>query len=241
MQNPERKYESFAAQVCWGCFIAAAMLFGNYGVLVQAQKSKVPDGPSATQVSEARQRLADLGYWLKPEGEAQEESLRHALIAFQKVENRARTGILTEEELLALREAKCPTSLESGYPHIEIDLGRQVLFLVDVGDVPLRILPVSTGSGEWFTEGGRTRRAMTPQGRFSVGRKINGWRKSPLGLLYYPNYINQGVAIHGNPSLPPVPASHGCIRIPMFAAQEFSALAAVGMVVIIYDSNMVEP
>lgn len=241
MQNPNRKNISFAAQACWGCFIAVAILFGNFGVLAQAQKRKTPDVPSASQVSEARQRLAELGYRVKAEGEAQEASLRHALIAFQKIENRARTGILTEEELLALREAKRPTSLESGYPHIEIDLGRQVLFLVEVGDVPLRILPVSTGSGEWFTEGGRTRRAITPQGRFSVERKISGWRKSPLGLLYYPNYINQGVAIHGNPSVPPVPASHGCIRIPMFAAQEFSELATLGMVVIIYDSSLAEP
>lgn len=241
MRNPDRKNKSFAAQVCWGCFIAVAILFGNSGVLAQPQKRKAPAVPSAGQVSEARQRLAELGYWVKAESQAQEASLRHALIAFQKVENRSRTGVLTEEELQALREAKRPSPLESGYPHIEIDLGRQVLFLVEVGDVPLRILPVSTGSGQWFTEGGRTRRAITPQGRFTVERKISGWRKSPLGLLYYPNYINQGVAIHGNPSVPPVPASHGCIRIPMFAAREFSEIATIGMVVIIYDNSLAEP
>lgn len=241
MWNPDKKKVSFAVLISWGCFIAIAILAGNSVVLAQAQKQKAPTPASAAQASEARQHLAELGYWVSTEGKAQEASMRHALIAFQKVENRFRTGILTEEELRALREAKRPVPLESGYPHIEIDLGRQVLFLVEVGEVPLRILPVSTGSGEWFTEGGRTRRAITPQGRFSVERKISGWRKSPLGLLYYPNYINQGVAIHGNPSVPPVPASHGCIRIPMFAAREFSDLATIGMVVIIYDSSLLEP
>jgi len=80
-------------------------------------------------------------------------------------------------------------------------------------------------------------KAITPTGRFTIKRKIKGWRKSPLGLLYYPNYIYDSVAIHGNPSVPATPASHGCIRIPMFAAQEFSELATVGMVVIIYNSS----
>ena len=91
--------------------------------------------------------------------------------------------------------------------------------------------------GKWFGRLGRTRRAITPLGRFTIKSKIKGWRKSPLGLLYYPNYVQGGVAIHGNPLVPSLPASHGCIRIPMFAAQEFSELAIIGMVVLIYDST----
>jgi N-acetylmuramoyl-L-alanine amidase len=202
-----------------------------------SRASQAPTLLSAEEVSEARRRLAELGMWVKAEGAADEVSLRHALIAFQKIEDRPRTGVLTADELQALRGAHRPVPRETGYPHVEIDLCRQVLLLVEAGEVSLRILPVSTGSGKCFTEGGRTRRAITPQGRFTVQRKIKGWRKSPLGLLYYPNYIYDGVAIHGNPSAPPQPASHGCIRIPMFAAREFSELATVGMVVIIYDSG----
>ncbi len=201
------------------------------------QVSKLPPALSAEEVTQARRRLAELGYWVKAEGADDKASLRHALIAFQKIESRPRTGLLTQDELQSLRAARRPMPRETGYPHVEIDLCRQVLFLVECGDVPLLILPVSTGSGQCFTEGGRTRRAITPQGRFTVMRKIKGWRKSPLGLLYYPNYIYDGVAIHGNPSVPPSPASHGCIRIPMFAAQEFSELAVIGTVVIIYDSS----
>jgi lipoprotein-anchoring transpeptidase ErfK/SrfK len=111
------------------------------------------------------------------------------------------------------------------------------LFVVEVAGVPLRILPISSGSGEFFTEGGVTRQAITPTGRFKIYRKIEGWRKSPLGLLYYPNYIYGGIAIHGNPSVPTNPASHGCIRIPMFASREISEIATIGMVVIVYDSD----
>jgi lipoprotein-anchoring transpeptidase ErfK/SrfK len=115
------------------------------------------------------------------------------------------------------------------------------LFAVDCCGAILRILPISTGSGQDFTEGGRTRRAITPTGRFSIIRKTEGWRKSPLGLLYYPNYIYNGYAIHGNPWVPVKPASHGCIRIPMFAAKEFFEMATIGMPVLVYDGVETAP
>jgi len=195
---------------------------------------------SELEISEARVLLDMLGYWVNMEVSGRDVSLRHALIAFQKIEGRERTGVLTIEELDALRAARRPQPLETGYPHIEIDLVSQVLFVVDCPEVALRILPISSGSGEFFTEGGETRQAVTPTGRFKVYRKVEGWRKSPLGSLYYPNYIYYGVAIHGNPSVPPHPASHGCIRIPMFASREFSEIATIGMDVLIYDDEPLE-
>ncbi len=202
------------------------------------RKSRRPAAALAgAEISEARKLLDQLGYWVHSEARGNDISLRHALVAFQKVEGREQTGGLTSEELEALRGAQRPQVLEPDYPHIEIDLHRQVLFVVDVAGVPLRILPISSGSGELFTEGGVTREAITPTGRFNVYHKVGGWRKSTLGSLYYPNYIFYGIAIHGNPSVPTHPASHGCIRIPMFAAREFSEIATIGMVVIVYDSN----
>jgi N-acetylmuramoyl-L-alanine amidase len=193
------------------------------------------------EICEAREMLGALGYWVEFDKPAPDESLYHALVAFQKVEGRKLTGKLTREELRALAGAGRPRPLEWGYAHIEVDLARQVLFVVDCCGAILRILPVSTGSGEWFTEGGRTRRAVTPVGRFTVTHKIEGWRKSPLGLLYYPNYVHDGIAIHGNPAVPTRPASHGCVRIPMFAAKEFSAMASVGMPVLIHDGKLPPP
>src|SRR5262249_29217310 len=127
--------------------------------------------------------------------------------------------------------------LETGYPHIEIDLYRQVFFFVYDPGVSLRILPISSSSGELFNEGGVTRQAITPTGRLKVYLQIEGWGKTPVGLLYYPTFFYNGIAIHGNPSVPVRPASHGCIRIPMFASREFSEIATIGMVVIVYDSE----
>jgi len=195
---------------------------------------------SAEEIREAEQRLSDLGYWTGPVDGVPDEGLRQALIAFQKVEDRQRTAKLTLDELQALRSAKRPHALESGYAHIEIDLSRQVLFAVDVSGSVSKILPVSTGTGKVFTSEGQTRRAVTPSGRFAIRHKISGWRRSPLGLLYYPNYIVGGIAIHGNPSVPVYPASHGCIRIPMFAAKQFSEINPIGTVVIVYYSDSLE-
>jgi hypothetical protein len=203
---------------------------------LESQKPKAEQSSlGREEISEARQLLASLGYWIDPDVSGRDAQLRHALIAFQKIEGRKPSGELTTDELQALRVARAPVAREVGESHIEVDLKRQVLFVVDASGVILKILPISSGSGELFTSEGRTRRAITPTGRFTVYRKIAGWRKSPLGLLYYPNYINDGIAIHGNPSVPVTPASHGCIRIPMFAAKEFSEMTPIGTPVLVYD------
>jgi lipoprotein-anchoring transpeptidase ErfK/SrfK len=116
-----------------------------------------------------------------------------------------------------------------------------VLFIVDGDSVVSKILPVSTGNGEEFTSEDWTRRAITPAGRFRVHRKLEGMRKSPLGLLYYPVYYLSGIAIHGSPSVPVRPASHGCIRIPMFTAEEFNLMTPIGMWVYVYADRTAEP
>lgn len=191
-------------------------------------------------ISEAQQRLSDLGYWIGEADGKWGEASRHGLIAFQKVESRRLTGKLTISELEALRTAGRPSPRDSGFAHIEVDLNRQVLFMVDTDGTVSRILPVSTGSGKPYTLEDYTQPAITPAGRFRVYRKVPGWRKSPLGLLYYPSYIVGGIAIHGNPAVPTEPQSHGCIRIPMFAAEALSEMTPVGTEVIVYNHTAVK-
>lgn len=209
---------------------------------IQAPKSaarrKVPHKRTAVtpeMISEAQQRLADTGYWIDGVDGRWGEASRYGLIAFQKVEGRPLTGRLTIAELQALETAERPSPRDRSFAHIEVDLKRQVLFIVDATGTVSRILPVSTGSGKLFTLEDYTQPAVTPKGRFRVYRKLPGWRESPLGLLYYPSYIVGGIAIHGNPAVPTEPASHGCIRIPMFAAEQFSDMTPIGTEVVVYD------
>jgi len=112
-----------------------------------------------------------------------------------------------------------------------------VLFVVGDGGVVSKVLPVSTGNGEEFTNEGWTRRAITPTGRFKVHNKIKGWRKSPLGRIYYPVYFLSGIAIHGYSSVPVKAASHGCVRIPLAAAKEFYDEIPTGMFVIVHNGQ----
>lgn len=188
------------------------------------------------QILEAEQRLSALGYWTGPVDGKTDAGLSHALIAFQKIEGRRRTGRLTIGELEALRVATKLVPRLTGFAHIEVDLTRQVMFFVDAENNVSRILPVCTGNDKPYVDQGKRQVAHTPRGSFKVLRKINGWRRSTLGLLYYPNYIHGGIAIHGSPTVYAYPASHGCIRIPMFAAKELSQLVPIGMDVIVYDS-----
>lgn len=196
---------------------------------------KPPTLTAPAQILEARSLLGELGYWVKLDLETFDDSLKHALIAFQKVEGRARTGQLTEDELSALLAARRPTPRETGKPHIEVDVQKQILMVVDCCGAVLRTLSISSGTGKPFTEGGRTRMACTPCGRFTVFRKIRGWHTSPLGRLYYPSFIKGGVAIHGSTSVPATPASHGCIRVPMYAAKELYDMMPIGTEVLIFD------
>jgi hypothetical protein len=198
-------------------------------------KIKKPRPLTRDEIIEAEFQLAQIGYWLRRTDGVWDESSRHALTAFQKVEGLETTGKLTRSDYEHLMFAIRPESRESGVAHVEVDLRRQVLFLVNDEAQITHILPVSTGNGEEFTSQGWTRDAITPPGRFSVERKVEGWRKSPLGMIYYPNYIFLGIAIHGSESVPAKPASHGCIRVPLWAASKLYQLLPKGMPVIVHD------
>jgi peptidoglycan hydrolase-like protein with peptidoglycan-binding domain len=189
---------------------------------------------SVAQVKEAERRLAALGYWTGPLDGRIDDGTRAALIAFQKWEGREITGKLTSDELEAIRNGSAPKPRDTGYEHVEIDVDRQVLMLVKDDD-SVRVLPVSTGSGKEFMDDGQMSISYTPRGRFVVYDKTYGWEDNQIGTVYYANYISGGVAIHGYLSVPNQPASHGCIRIPMFAAREVSKLLPLGTIVLVYD------
>jgi len=189
------------------------------------------------ELREAESRLSKMGYRTGPVDGVIDSATQQALVTFQKWEGRRLTGRLTRAELKAIRNATPPRPKDPGYKHVEVDLDRQVLLMTDDDGEVTTILPVSTGSGEHYKEKRMSGLAYTPRGRFRIYNKLEGWRKSPLGLLYYPNYFSDGLAIHGNPSVPHEPRSHGCVRIPMSAAKEISERLPVGTIVLIYDAQ----
>ena len=186
------------------------------------------------QIKEAESRLADMGYWTGAIDGVVDAGTHSALIAFQKWEGRALTGKLTIDELEAIRTSAGPQARDGAYEHVEVDIDRQVLLIVDDAG-KLKVLPVATGTGKEFFYDGQMSVAYTPRGRFVVYEKGVGWENNVPGSMHYPNYISGGIAIHGSYSVPTKPASHGCIRIPMFASREVSKVLKLGTIVLVYD------
>lgn len=185
-------------------------------------------GASGAEVQALQQRLAELGYDTGVDGRWGSQTT-FAVMAFQKVEGLGRTGRADDATRARLQTASAPAPMmpNGGANRVEVDLKRQVLFLYKGGALA-RVLPVSTGNNKRYCVDGECAVAVTPGGSFKVGRKISGIRVSRLGKLYNPLYFNGGIAIHGSPSVPAYPASHGCVRIPMYASASFFAQVPSG-------------
>jgi lipoprotein-anchoring transpeptidase ErfK/SrfK len=187
------------------------------------------------EIRQAEQWLADVGFWTGPIDGVWDDASRHALIAFQKLQRAKPTGRLTRAEFNALSVAFPPRPREESGAHIEVDIARQVLFLVDGEGKVGNILPISSGSGKTFHEKGYPEtHAITPCGHLEVYSRASGWKTSPLGEMYNPLYIVGGIAIHGSEDMRTYPASHGCIRIPMFASQRLPKMVPKGTPVYVY-------
>lgn len=118
--------------------------------------------------------------------------------------------------------------------YIDIDITRQLLFEVHDG-VVLNTIAISSGNGETYDSLGGTAVANTPRGELIIERKIPEWRTSHLGQLYLPMYFIGGYAVHGSPSVPAYPASHGCVRVPLSEAQGLYDRNPVGTPVFAHD------
>jgi peptidoglycan hydrolase-like protein with peptidoglycan-binding domain len=184
-------------------------------------------GESGDAVAALQQRLVDLGYWMgEPDG-TYGQLTRQAVMAFQKVEGLSRDGVAGPATQAQLAAAGRPSP--RGGNGIEIDLERQVIFIVQGGQVQWA-LNTSTGNGEAYTSSsGGTARAVTPPGDFRVHHEIDGVREAPLGTLYRPKYFNGGIAVHGSGSIPATPASHGCARVTNAAMDMIWSTGAMAM------------
>ena len=179
-------------------------------------------GDQGATVTTVQQRLAELHYDVGSVDGQFGPGTEQGVLAFQKVMGLARTGRATDDVVAALAGAGPPPALVpgGGADRVEIDLPRQVLFLYRGGSLA-RVIMISSGSGRHYCEKGLCGDALTPLGSYHVGTKIRGLHISPLGQLWNPLFFNGGIAIHGSPSVPTYPASHGCVRIPMSDSEWF--------------------
>jgi N-acetylmuramoyl-L-alanine amidase len=175
-------------------------------------------GSQGPSVRILERRLAELRYTLRGVDTYYAHDTYDAVLAFQKVHGLARTGRADPAFWRRLRTAHVPRPRYRRGHHLEIDKSRQVLFEVGGGRV-VRVVHVSTGAT-----------GNTPAGRWRVYSKVVGWS----WVLWYPMYFLRGFAIHGYPSVPPYPASHGCVRTPMWIAPTLFATNSYGESVYVY-------
>jgi peptidoglycan hydrolase-like protein with peptidoglycan-binding domain len=198
-------------------------------------------GSSDPAVREIKQRLTDLRYDPGTVNDRFDQQTYYAVIAFEKVHAMSRTGRVTQDvaDAVAADNLAAPLIPRAESTRVEIDLTRQVLFFWINGRLS-RILPVSSGfGGHYCGDDGSCGIAVTPIGAYRATSKIRGEHKSPLGLLWNPVFFNQGIAIHGEPSVPSTPASHGCVRIPMNDSPWLYDTLALGIPVYVSDSTHV--
>jgi hypothetical protein len=181
-------------------------------------------GSRGAAVTQLQRRLVALRYDAGPVDGVFGSQTFHGVVAFQKVNGLARDGIVGPRTWAALAHPVVPRPrrLLSG-TSVEVNLTRQVVYLARQG-VVVRILDASTGKAS----------TPTPTGRFSILRRIDGWRQSPLGLMWRPNYFYRGYALHGSTSVPAYPASHGCVRVTIPAMNRLWPSLRIGMPVTLY-------
>ncbi len=181
------------------------------GYFIAAGDAPIVAGASGPGVSGLQARLNNLGYWVQVDGRFGQTTTQ-ALYALQKSAGIPRTGNFDAATARALDEQVLPTPRSTSGYVAEVDKRRQILMLVSNGRVN-RVFNVSTGNGARYATSSGSAVAVTPEGNFSVQRQINGLRISELGELFRPKYFTGGYAVHGSPSIPPFPASHGCVRV----------------------------
>jgi PKD domain/L,D-transpeptidase catalytic domain/Putative peptidoglycan binding domain len=143
---------------------------------------------------------------------------RDAVVAFQKLHGLPRTGSVDARFWRMVLAAEPPRARYPGN-HIEVSKPLQVLFVVRDGRVVLAT-HVSTGAT-----------GNTPVGRWYVYSKVPGWL--PDGM-FESSFFLRGFAIHGYPSVPFYPGSHGCVRVPVWLAPRIYEYDPPGSIIYIY-------
>ena len=130
----------------------------------------------------------------------------NAVNAFRKTNGMGRDGYAAKSVYaMVLRhrgayKLRYPRSGTNG-KHVEFDWSRQVLVLAQRGR-PYRVYHTSSGAPVTPTVFGSYRFYRQDPGTNSKG-------------MVHSSYFIGGYAIHGYPSVPNFPASHGCLRVPI--------------------------
>jgi len=159
------------------------------------------------------------GYALPSLSSLYDSATVDAVLAFQKVQGLPLTGSVDRRFWNILGVAGPPHARIPSGDHIEVSKTTQLLYEVRAGKV-VSVTRVSTGAT-----------GNTPVGHFYVYAKGPGFNEKGM---YDSLFFLRGFAIHGYASVPTYPASHGCVRTPLWFAPGFYSRWGVGASVYVF-------
>lgn len=176
-------------------------------VRYEAQWRRLARGSRGPRVRGVLLRLAALKVLTPGSGESFTGRVADAVMAFQKAYRLRRDYVVDYADWRKLESARVLRPRHASPSlHLEVDKTRQILMVVKGGKV-WRFICVSTGAT-----------GNTPEGAFRIRTKYPYTTSGYGGILYRTMGFVGNFAIHGYVPVPPYPASHGCVREPMWAA-----------------------
>jgi len=206
----------------------------RYEETEKVSRSILRQGEGEEKVQKLQEVLKEKGYYFSEIDGIFGPETRYAVIAFQKVNKIQVDGIVGPQTWQVLENSRRPSPRykERGI-HIEIDLERQLLFIIK-DETIIGISHISSGKP------GRE----TPTGRFevpNVEKVICKTRNVPWNAtLFYPIQIRGAYLIHGfaekEGGVPLYPASKGCVRVPISISYWLAYYSGIekGTIVYIY-------
>jgi hypothetical protein len=194
-------------------------------------------GPHVALLQEA---LADLGMYRGPIDGEYGWTTAFGVMTLHKVLDLERTWEFQEGDWRYLADFRLPELPDRpDEPHrLEVDIGRQVIFLYEEGVVS-QIVPTSTGGtyAYYSPRNDAVVWAGTPRGDFTLFHFSPGWHCDSLTgwCIYNPWSFTPHYAVHGYPSVPEYPASHGCVRLTTWDSDALISYMEVGMPIHIWD------
>lgn len=209
---------------------------GTTGTTTTTSRGSLSPGARGPSVVALQRELARTGFYRGPIDGDFGPMTSSAVVAFHKIWGRDRTSTWNSSDWDRISGwyPRAPGYGSAAF-RLEIDLSRQLLFVIRNGSVAA-VMPMSSGNGEYYTNyAGNRVRAWTPKGNYTTYRYVNGWDNSYLGELWEPWYFYGGYAVHGSNFVPPYPASHGCVRLSIADMAWLDARMWIGMPVHVWD------
>jgi len=182
-------------------------------------------GDRGRDVRELAKRLRRLRVLVPGVGDQFTFELEDAVIAFQKGYRLPRTGVVDDAVWRTVTKAhQLRPRFRKPALHIEVDKTRQIAMMVRGGKVAAIEMISSGATGN------------TPEGAFAINNKspANGTWLGSAALYWAMNFVGNRFALHGFDPVPVFPASHGCVREPIWAAKWLYDHSRVGERVFVY-------